>query len=344
MPIYLCLLAPICRGQRSARERREGNEATRGFQGPPNPPSHNTPPITTTFHHSHPNPNPMDFYPFQPDTARDYEAEELDELEHPEDAGAAPEISLAWEDGGGDVTAQTLVVGLAAGRMFLDAFFALATGAATAKKIGAIRRGDVEVVTLYRLTDAEGVVVVATVHETEIQDPVASVYARVLVQGVLAEQTILLGTLHASGFEADLRDAVPPVLRRLSTATACPDVRMVFSQSALCSWDTQTQPHSPKQPTQTPLLSPPTILTGPVAGFLAYLTSHAHPTHTYLTLPERTYGHSTPSVASLQAFERVARVMLGVQDSAGAREERSKAYRAAARVEGRHAGEGHLYL
>ncbi|TPX57924.1 hypothetical protein PhCBS80983_g03497 [Powellomyces hirtus] len=234
----------------------------------------------------------MDIWPFQPDlTARDYEAEEMEELEAVE-AGIAPVVRpvLEWAPGCDTQEAKTpqlLLLGLpGAGALFLNGRFQ------KRKFVGSMRFPSAEVkgsawekqmladqtFTLYELLDEPSTLIV--ICQYDISSELSPAWADVFFTHIKPQRTMILDSMTEYQFKQASEETAPPLLRKLKTTLA---------------HEIDAVEH----------LAPPSIITGPAAAFLTWLEVRHLPAYLYVSLLETQFGRHDISVATLQAFETI---------------------------------------
>ncbi|KAI8915000.1 hypothetical protein DFJ77DRAFT_43376 [Powellomyces hirtus] len=202
----------------------------------------------------------MDIWPFQPDlTARDYEAEELEELEAAE-AGIAPVVRpvLEWAPGCDTQAAKTpqlLLLGLpGAGALFLNGRFQ------KRKFVGSMRFPSAEVkgsawekqmlsaqtFTLYELVDEPSTLIV--ICQYDISSELSPAWADVFFTHIQPQRTMIFDSMTEYQFKQASEETAPPLLRKLKTTLA---------------HEIDAVEH----------LAPPSIITGPAAAFLTWVSS-----------------------------------------------------------------------
>ncbi|KAJ3011906.1 hypothetical protein HKX48_006576 [Thoreauomyces humboldtii] len=237
----------------------------------------------------------MDVWPFTADhRSRDYEAEELEELEAAElygDNVKDPAPVFEWAPGIEATQTLTfpalLLLGIGAGSTFLH------SRSEKRRIVGALHYPSEDesfkweeprllarskVLYIYQLTDEPSTLV--GISGAEIPAERTPVWAEVMFASLDPKTTIIFDSLTTHQLRQATEDTAPPLLRQLATGSA-------------------------EKTTTVEYLATPSMVTGLAAAFLSWLQVHNRPGHLYLSLLEPQMGRHDVTVSTLRAFEAV---------------------------------------
>ncbi|KAJ3180186.1 hypothetical protein HDU85_004189 [Gaertneriomyces sp. JEL0708] len=229
----------------------------------------------------------MDLF-FQPDLGRDYEAEELEEIENAQQAELSmPSWVWAPSNGPAPVDADTLLIGATtAGSLFLHGNFenmvpvAAITLSDNALDDKAFKESSPQKNSciVYQLPGAPRTLLVTCLYEVPTESAV--LWARTLFKNVSSKRTIIFGSMTNNEWRSATEDTAPPLLRKLQT-------------SAASTADNVT------------LLESPSMITGVAAALLTEREIAHQSAHLYMSLLEMQFGRNDVTTQTLQAFEQI---------------------------------------
>ncbi|KND02901.1 uncharacterized protein SPPG_01981 [Spizellomyces punctatus DAOM BR117] len=240
----------------------------------------------------------MDFWPFQPDgNGRDYEAEELEELENAElETTPSQQPRIVWAPSSTrklnsekqQLNARILLLGFnGAGSLFLHAQFE------NKKVIGALLLPGAELdgrsleekpsiqnkmCLIYEIEDDPSCLVVTCQYDVPKEQTAA--WAHVLLNHIQPERTIIFDSITIHEYKTASEDLAPPFLRKLKTSAAEEIDNIAY-------------------------LEPANMLTGCGAAILTLLEIRHARAWMYVSLLEMQLGRYDVTTDTLQAFEPV---------------------------------------
>ncbi|KAJ3052970.1 hypothetical protein HK097_005279 [Rhizophlyctis rosea] len=240
----------------------------------------------------------QDFWPYQPDLGRDWEVEELDELEayqRREQTSAAPDHAFTWSPvtGGtaGPMKAKNVLIGLnGAGALFLLAHFTPQNAVATLQRAESPKeddslhfpRSEKHQCTIYSTSN-----MILVLCHYEVKPEEAWEWTQTLFEHVDGDRVVVFDDFTVGQYRTRADDLYPPLVRKVESSKADPvadDIKY---------------------------LEPPTIVTGPSAAILTHRQLRNREARIYLSLREQYLGKNEVVSETLEAFEGPLKAVLG---------------------------------
>ncbi|KAJ3154824.1 hypothetical protein HDU86_004524 [Geranomyces michiganensis] len=237
----------------------------------------------------------MDIWPYQVDLGvRDYEAEELEEIEAAQDPVPVEKPRFEWMPGVDAKARETpslLLLALpGAGAIFLSSTFPKRKAVAKfthkteeKKSIWENQRAAEKTFVVYELLDHPTTLI--AICQLDIQPELSPAWANELFAHIAPKTTIIFDSFTANQIRQTNDEIAPPMLCKLRTGAAEEEERNIA------------------------YFGSPSLVSGPAAAFLSWLQTRGLPATLYLSLLETQMGRHDVTTATLRAFEELLPVL-----------------------------------